>query len=152
MAYPTPNKVVNAWLTGLPNSARYEVADSLPNSLTGWKKNFYIVADVISSPADAYVPIKTPIYQLTVYGKGATSNTLPPWNAVNEIAQDLEYLCYGAFARGTLSFGSGYSDVRLTDVSLLSSATKQLSDIQNLAKFSLDISMTYMPSGLVTIY
>lgn len=152
MANPTPNKVVSAWLKGLPNSDRYEAADSLPASLTSWKKPFYVVSDMISGPVDTYVPIKTPIFQLTVYGKSSGSNTLPPWNAVNEIAQDLEDYCYGVFTRGTLTFGAGYADVRLTDVSLERSASKLLSDVQNLAKFSLDISMTYMPLGLVTTF
>jgi hypothetical protein len=120
---PIAPLVATEWLKGVgitaPNSAGVPTAVDITQTLPdegSWATDIAITATVVPSNPDPYVPIRSTVFQVDVFGKSGNGDSRRlPWNRCFAVAEQIWRSTYSATARRVVLPGE-YKAVRVTDV------------------------------------
>lgn len=140
---PISPLVATYWLQGLPALAGIDITQGLKDEKS-WTSDFAIVVQVVPGVPDPYVPIRSVVFQIDVFGKAAAgSSRRPPWNLCYATAEAIREACYAGYARRIVIPGD-YLPVRVTDVTCDREPYRLPADPSGLARVVMQIRMTYL--------
>ena len=141
-------QVCVAWLKSLPELAGIGVAASLP-ALSAWGGVSFVTAGPsLGGIPNPYDPTRSPVIQVDCYAKSPNSSR-PPWNVASQIAEAITDATYSASQNGILTIPGEYLSVKLFTAQPRSSPRRLYGDVEALARYSVDICLTYSPQNLV---
>ncbi len=140
MRYATTEKVVNAWLAGLPGLNASMVDEQLPTDNTTWAASGFLTPTGMGGAADVYVPVAHPMVTVDCWAVDPDSG-LPPWNKAANLAETVRS---GTFTNGVGTFVTlPYSDqnARILTAYLRSEPRRKYGDIGDYACVTFDLAL-----------
>ena len=139
-----------AWLKTLPELAGIGAATTLP-ALSAWNgPSFITVGPSLGGIPDPSNPTRSPAVQFDCYARSPNSSR-PPWNVASQIAEAITDATYSASQSGILTIPGEYLTVKLHTAKPASSPRRLYGDVEALARYSVDIVLTYAPVNLVIV-
>lgn len=151
---PSALLVARHWLISLPEVGSIQVGQSLQTPYTSWTEDLYITVSFIDTEADEYVPLRSAVVQVDVWGRPITTQRgqTVPINRCVSVAESIADLTYGFVPVIVDVAGVEYFNVDLKDVMVRPVRgprpirERQPSGSQvAIGRASMDLQFTYMP-------
>ena len=135
-----------AWLKTLPELAGIGAATTLP-ALSAWNgPSFITVGPSLGGIPDPSNPTRSPAVQFDCYARSPNSSR-PPWNAASQLAEAIVDATYSVSQSCILTVPGNY----LHTAKPASLPRRITGDVEALARYSVDIMLTYSPQNLVIV-
>lgn len=147
MKTPTPELVARTWLRGLPFLSGVSVATVLP-ARASWADAFIQITSGPGEIIDAYMPAAEPVMQIDVWAQPRGTSAKAPWDRAATLAEDIRYAVYGTATTARLTIGGDFDTAELKSVLLRRAPRRVYGNPSGLARYSLDLAFTYLPTNL----
>jgi len=148
---PSAQQVTIAWLKTIPELNAADVASTLA-LIKDWSGQDFIVAGVgLGGIPRQGMATRFPVIQVDCFAK-APNSSRPAWNRASMSAEAILDATYGAGQSNTnLEIPGGFMAAYLSSVEAMSFPRRVENDQAAIARYTLDVQMTYIPVGLVIV-
>lgn len=120
-------------------------SDGTSRWVPNWPGKTFVSIMTVGGSSDIMSPEYVPTYQIDCWSRPENQGSNPPWNVANQLAEVIRWEQYQMSTSKILTLPGAYPAVRIVDVTVVSEPVRVSGDPLGLARYTLDVSLTFVP-------